>query len=117
MQIESFQKKFCTDIAALHVRGIPTGFISSLDLNFVTALYHALTQSNRAFGFVIREKNRTLGFIAFTANKLYQKFGFQLVCRIQSHNVPSNIYVKSLTQERSQGVVLILMYWIYFLRI
>ena len=196
IQVESFQKKFCADIADLHVRGIPTGFISSLDLDFVTALYHALTQSDRAFGFVIREKNHTLGFIAFTDNlaslyqsvlknnfcrfsrilirrifswahirkaietllyaaktrnknlpaaellaividdqirgqglaskliqagldecknrnidkvkvlvaannqlakQLYQKFGFQLVCRIQSHNIPSNIYVKSLT--------------------
>jgi len=196
IQVESFQKKFCADIADLHVRGIPTGFISSLDLDFVTALYYALTQSKHAFGFVIRENNRTLGFIAFAdnltflyqavlknnfccfsrilirrifswthikkaaetllytvktqhknlpaaellaivisdqargrglasqllqvgldecknrnidkikvlvaadnqpANQLYHKFGFQLVGNILSHNIPSNIYVKSLS--------------------
>jgi ribosomal protein S18 acetylase RimI-like enzyme len=195
MEIVPFHSDYASDIAHLHVRGIPTGFISSLDLDFVTALYHALTQSKHAFGFVVREKNRTLGFIAFAdnltflylavlknnfyrfsrilfrrifswthikkasetllyavktqnknlpaaellaividdqvhgrglaskllqrglaecqnrgihkvkvlvaadnqpANQLYHKFGFQLIDCIQSHNIPSNIYVKIL---------------------
>ena len=103
MQIKSFQKEFCADIADLHVRGIPTGFISSLDLDFVTALYNALTQSKHAFGFVVREKNRTLGFIAFADNLtfLYQavlKNNFYRFSRILIRRIFSWTHIKKSSE-------------------
>jgi len=203
MQIERLKKEFVTDIAQLHYRGIPTGFLSSLGPKFLSALYDAIAQSDNAFGFVARENQRTLGFIAFTdnlsrlyksvikqnffrfsfllarkllrwsrikkvfqtllypgktkkldlpaaellaiviseqargrglasrlmqagldeckrrnldkvkilvaaenlpANKLYYKSGFVLLGQIQSHNIPSNIYVISWPHERSKQV-------------
>ena len=33
-------------VAALHIEGITTGFISSLGIDFVTALYEANAKSN-----------------------------------------------------------------------
>jgi len=61
-------------IAKLHIEGINEGFISSLGIDFVTALYEALAQSRSSFGFAAEEENSILGFIAFTSNlnKLYK---------------------------------------------
>jgi ribosomal protein S18 acetylase RimI-like enzyme len=196
MQIEPLENDFVADIADLHSRGIPTGFLSSLGPKFLTALYQAIAQSENAFGFVARENDQILGYVAFTdnlsrlyksvikqnffrfslllarkmlrfsrikkvfqtllypgkakkldlpapellaiviadqargrglaprlmqagldecknrgidkikilvgadnqpANKLYCKCGFQLVGRINSHNIPSNIYIKNIS--------------------
>jgi len=60
--------------AKLHIQDIDTGFISSLGIDFVTALYEAIAQSKASFGFVAEENERVLGFVAFTANlnKLYK---------------------------------------------
>jgi len=55
-------------VAKLHARGIPTGFISSLGSNFLTALYTALAKSPSAFGFVAEGAGEIVGFVAFTAN-------------------------------------------------
>ncbi|MHC4755643.1 MAG: GNAT family N-acetyltransferase [Planctomycetota bacterium] len=62
------------DIASLHIQGIGTGFISSLGINFVTALYEAISQSRTSFGYTIEEDGRVLGFVTFTTNlnKLYK---------------------------------------------
>jgi ribosomal protein S18 acetylase RimI-like enzyme len=62
------------DIASLHVRGINTGFISSLGIDFVSALYEAIAKSASSFGFAIEENNKVLGFVTFTTslNKLYK---------------------------------------------
>ena len=61
-------------IAQLHIEGISTGFISSLGISFVAALYEAIAQSKSSFGFVAEEENSILGFVAFTSNlnKLYK---------------------------------------------
>jgi len=61
-------------IAELHIQGISTGFISSLGIDFVTALYEAIAQSKFSFGFVAEENNKILGFVAFATNinKLYK---------------------------------------------
>lgn len=57
------------DVAALHIQGINTGFISSLGINFVTALYEAIAQSNSSFGFAAEDINgKVLGFVTFTTN-------------------------------------------------
>jgi ribosomal protein S18 acetylase RimI-like enzyme len=60
-------------VAELHISGIHTGFISSLGLDFVTALYEAIAMSQFCFGLVIEKGDRVAGFIAFTTdiNKLY----------------------------------------------
>ncbi|GAG00303.1 unnamed protein product, partial [marine sediment metagenome] len=82
------------DIARLHIEGIKTGFISSLGIGFVTALYEAIAENKSSFGIVAEENDKVLGFIAFTTNlnKLYKsvvtksgiKFAFLLAGKIFS---------------------------------
>jgi len=55
-------------VAKLHVDGIPTGFISSLGIGFVTALYGALATSRSSFGFVALVDGRVVGYNAVTSN-------------------------------------------------
>jgi len=83
MQIESLKIEHASDIAKLHYRGIPTGFLSSLGPRFLTALYQAIAASENAFGFVARENDQTLGYIAFTDNlgRLYKSVIKQNFCR------------------------------------
>lgn len=61
-------------MAELHMAGISTGFISSLGIDFVTALYETIAQSKSSFGFVAQEANKIVGFVAFTTDisKLYR---------------------------------------------
>ena len=65
---------YSNQIAKLHIDGIPTGFISSLGINFVTALYEAIAEDENSFGFVAVEDDKVLGFVAFSTNlsKLYK---------------------------------------------
>ena len=74
MDIVGIESKHTSEIAKLHIQGINTGFISSLGIDFVTALYKAIAESNSSFGFVAEEEDRVLGFVAFTTNlnKLYK---------------------------------------------
>lgn len=69
-QIEFYQLEVVhTDlISQLHIEGISTGFISSLGIDFVAALYEAITQSKTSFGFVAQESEGVLGFVVFTTN-------------------------------------------------
>lgn len=62
------------DIASLHIQGINTGFISSLGIDFVTALYEAIAKSTSSFGFAVEDNDKVLGFVTFTTNlnKLYK---------------------------------------------
>jgi ribosomal protein S18 acetylase RimI-like enzyme len=58
-------------VAMLHIEGIKTGFISSLGLDFVTALYEAIAESEHAFGFVCTspdKPDKILGFVAFSSH-------------------------------------------------
>lgn len=84
-------------VAKLHIEGISTGFISSLGIDFVTALYEAIAHSETSFGFVtglIIGNNKVLGFVTFTTNvgKLYKsivlkkglRFAFLLVGKMFS---------------------------------
>jgi len=74
VKIEKLSPRDCLDAAKLHIVGIRTGFISSLGIEFVTALYEAIAQSKDSFGFVAEQNGEVLGFIAFTGNlnKLYK---------------------------------------------
>jgi ribosomal protein S18 acetylase RimI-like enzyme len=60
--------KHARDIAGLHIRGINTGFISSLGIDFVTALYEAIAKSTSSFGYAVEDNNKVLGFVTFTTN-------------------------------------------------
>lgn len=67
-------KSHSASVARLHIEGISTGFISSLGVGFVSALYEAIAEDDNSFGFVAIEGDKVLGFVAFTANlsKLYK---------------------------------------------
>jgi len=74
MDLKQLQSRCVEQVARLHIEGISTGFISSLDMDFVTVLYEAIAESNTSFGFVAEENNKILGFAVFTTNinKLYK---------------------------------------------
>ena len=61
-------------VAELHISGIKTGFISSLGLDFVTALYETIAASRFSFGIVAEREKKIVGFVVFTddINKLYR---------------------------------------------
>ncbi|MCK5226476.1 MAG: GNAT family N-acetyltransferase [Planctomycetes bacterium] len=85
MKIVSMTFLNASSVAALHIDGINTGFISSLGIDFVTALYEAIAEDKNSFGFVAIENEKVLGFIAFTTNlkSLYKtvivKKGFKFI--------------------------------------
>jgi ribosomal protein S18 acetylase RimI-like enzyme len=74
MELRSITSLDASAVAALHIEGIGTGFISSLGIDFVTALYEAIAKSKYGFGLVAREKDKVIGFVAFTTdiNALYK---------------------------------------------
>ena len=55
-------------VATLHIQCISTGFISSMGIDFVTALYESIVQSKSSFGVVAVSNGKVLGFAAFTTN-------------------------------------------------
>ena len=71
---EILQPQHARQIAKLHIEGINRGFISSLGIDFVTALYEAIAEAQSCFGIINRETNEVLGFVAFTSDikKLYK---------------------------------------------
>jgi len=74
MEVREFALRDVPEVAVLHIHGIGTGFISSLGSDFVRALYEGIAISEAGFGFVAKENEETLGFVAFTTdlNKLYR---------------------------------------------
>jgi len=94
-------------IAELHIKGISSGFISSLGPEFVTALYAAVAQSKWGFGFVAEQGAQVIGFVALTTNvhKLYRSVivksgvGFAL-----------QLWPKIFSVERTRKILQTLMY-------
>jgi len=74
MEFRKLESRHADQVARLHIQGINTGFISSLGIGFVTALYEAIVEDDNSFGFVAEENDKVLGFVAFTTNinKLYK---------------------------------------------
>jgi ribosomal protein S18 acetylase RimI-like enzyme len=74
ISIEVLADRKAKEVAELHIKGINTGFISSLGIDFVTALYEAIAHSKDSFGFIAQQNDKVLGFVAFTTNlnKLYK---------------------------------------------
>ena len=60
--------KDAEEVAKLHIEGIHKGFISTLGVTFVKALYEAIAESEYGFGYVAKLDDRVKGFIAFTEN-------------------------------------------------
>ena len=68
MIITDIKQEHARDIATLNIQGISTGFISSLGIDFVTALYEAIAKRKCGFGLVAQEQDEVIGFVAFTTN-------------------------------------------------
>jgi ribosomal protein S18 acetylase RimI-like enzyme len=60
--------KDARSVAALHIKSISRGFISSLGIDIVTSLYKAIARNKNSFGFVAVDENKVLGFVVFTNN-------------------------------------------------
>ncbi|MCI0498738.1 MAG: GNAT family N-acetyltransferase [Planctomycetales bacterium] len=83
VQIVSLTPEYAQEAARLHIEGINQGFISSLGIDFVTALYRAIAQDPQSFGYVAVKEGKVVGFATFTANlkglykSIMKKNGFQ----------------------------------------
>ncbi len=70
MEIVKLRLEHARQVAKLHIAGISTGFISSLGIDFVSALYESIAKSEYGFGLVARRGDRVVAFVAFTTNIL-----------------------------------------------
>lgn len=68
VEFKDLQVAHAGQVAALHIRCISTGFISSMGIDFVTSLYEAIVQSKSSFGVVAVRNEEVIGFVAFTTN-------------------------------------------------
>ena len=78
------------------------GFISSLGIDFVTALYRAIAESPESFGYVAIKEDKVVGFATFTTNLkgLYKSimkkniicFGFLLFGKLFSWKMIKKIF-------------------------
>ncbi len=113
MQINPLLNMYAPPVALLHMQGIPTGFISSLGLDFVTALYEAIAESKSSFGLVACKGEEVVGFAAFTENinSLYKsilwkkgfKFAFLLGSRLFSWTRLKRIWETLVYPSRIQA--------------
>jgi len=69
LQVILLKPEHAESVARLHQEGIPTGFLSSLGVAFLTDLYRSISQSPEGFGFVVCENQTVVGFVAFTTNR------------------------------------------------
>jgi hypothetical protein len=65
IRIASLLPEHTRAVAKLHISGIKIGFISSLWVKFVTALYEAIAKSTYGYGFVALLDNKVVGFASF----------------------------------------------------
>ncbi len=79
LKIVELLPEHASQAAGLHIRGISTGFISSLGMDFVTSLYEAIAQDENSFGFVAEQDSSIAGFIVFTSSlgALYKSIIFR----------------------------------------
>ena len=68
VQIVPLTPECAFDAAKLHIEGIHMGFISSLGIDFVAALYKAIALDSQSFGYVALKKGKVVGFATFTTN-------------------------------------------------
>ena len=102
VQIVPLTPEYAKAAAILHIEGIDMGFISSLGIDFVTALYRAIAESPESFGYVAIKEDKVVGFATFTTNLkgLYKsiikkniiRFGFLLFGKMFSWKMIRKIF-------------------------
>ena len=102
VQIVPLTPKHAHAAAVLHIEGIDMGFISSLGIDFVTALYRAIAESPESFGYVAIKEDKVVGFATFTTNlkglyksimkKNFIRFGFLLFGKLFSWKMIRKIF-------------------------
>ena len=102
VQIVPLSPEHAQGAAALHIEGIHMGFISSLGIDFVSALYRAIAESPESFGYVALNEGNVVGFATFTTNLkgLYKsimkknmfRFGFLLFGKMFSWKMIRKIF-------------------------
>ena len=61
--IISLLPEHAEQVAAVHIKCIDTGFISSLGIKFVTSMYEAIALSDSSFGYVAQQNNEVVGLL------------------------------------------------------
>lgn len=64
ISIVPLRPEHAPQVAEIHMQAIPTGFLSSLGIGFLTKLYSAIASCSDAFGYVAVSEQRVQGFIA-----------------------------------------------------
>lgn len=72
--INKAELKDATSIAELHKQGIPTGFISSLNIKVIKKLYKTIIKDEIIY--ILKNDDNVVGFVSCTLDtgKLYKKF-------------------------------------------
>ena len=102
MAIVPFNAMHADEVAKLHIQEINTGFISSLGLPFVKALYKAIAEHESSFGFVEQDGDVIQGFLVFASNlnhlyktmflKKLPRLFFPLIGKLLFFKTLQNIY-------------------------
>jgi ribosomal protein S18 acetylase RimI-like enzyme len=102
-------------VAGLHIKGIHTGFISSLGIDFVTAVYEAIASSKHAFGLAALKGDNIVGFVTFSTSTgaLYKsvifkkgfRFAFLLAGKLFSPKKIRNIIQTALYPARTKNKI------------
>lgn len=76
MLIRKLEQKDVTEIAGIHVKEIPSGFLSSLGISFLKLIYQSMVRSEDSFCIVAEENGRIIGFVSGTIGigKFYKEF-------------------------------------------
>jgi len=80
LEIVKLLPEHAPEVAQLHISGINTGFISSLGIDFVTALYEGIAESKSGISYVALKKDKVVGFAAFTTD-LGALYKFVILCK------------------------------------
>jgi len=102
VHIKQLAPEDALQVARLHMSGIKTGFISSLGVDFVAALYKAIARSRYGFGVAACEGDKIIAFVAFSTSTgaLYRsvllrsgfRFGLQLITKLLSPKAMKRIF-------------------------
>lgn len=102
VEIVKLTPEHAQEVAKLHISSINTGFISSLGVDFVAALYEAIAESRCGFGVVACKGDKVIAFVAFSTSTsaLYRsvllrrgfRFGMQLITRLLSPKAMKRIF-------------------------
>ncbi len=105
-------------VAEMHIKGIRTGFISTLGIKFLTAVYQSIATSKNGFGIVALRDDKIIGFAAFSADTsalymdIFLKKGFRFATLLagrlfsyrQIRNIAETILYPVRTKKESLQV-------------